>query len=137
MKWSNNSHMADSSNSRPKTPTRSANNGYQTGNRTPRASDRSFRNDVSPLRARFAGNARVPQRLGRTPERQRFTQQVNQGYIQKGQPVQNMGTNRSPHKRELKINTRFNKENNFGAISDTYQRGMYSPMSRSPMRSGR
>lgn len=66
MKWSNNSHMVDSSNSRPRTPTRNLNN-YQAGNRTPRASDRNFRNDVSPLRARFAGNARVPERLGRTP----------------------------------------------------------------------
>ena len=51
--------MADSSNSRPRTPTRRQPYN-QGGNRTPRANERNYRNDVSPLRARFAGNTRVP-----------------------------------------------------------------------------
>ena len=56
IRGSNNSHMSNSN--RARTPRR---NGQQNmAPRTPRASERTYRNDVSPLRQRFQNNARVP-----------------------------------------------------------------------------
>ena len=56
-------------------------NGY--GQRSPKAQGGTYRNDVSPFRGRFGSNVRPI----RTPERQ----------------------NKSPLKRDMKINSRFEK----------------------------
>ena len=86
------SKMSSSSHSRGnRTPSRQVKIDTNQYNRTPKASMQQFRNDVSPLRSRFAGNAKIPERLGRTPERNRGRQQ----------------SSRSPLRRNLKINTQF------------------------------
>ena len=87
----NSSKMSSSTHSRGnRTPNRQTKMEY---NRTPKASNQHFRNDVSPLRGRFAGNAKIPERLGRTPERNRPRQQ----------------SSRSPLRRNLKINTHLDR----------------------------
>ena len=77
-----------------RTPTRNNRPEPSVYNRTPRGRTDMYRNDVSPFRGRLAGNAKVPQRVGRTPERQRVRQQ----------------SSRSPLRRDLKINTQFGRE---------------------------
>lgn len=93
------SKMSSSSHSRGnRTPNRQCKGDHYS--KTPKGrNQQQFRNDVSPLRSRFAGNARIPERLGRTPERNRARQQ----------------SSRSPLRRNLKINTHFDRESsNYG-----------------------
>lgn len=114
-----NSNMSSSSQSVQRgnrTPTRNnrpESNVYN--NKTPRGRNDMYRNDVSPFRGRLAGNAKVPQRVGRTPERQRVRQQ----------------SSRSPLRRDLKINTQFGRESQ--TINNGYggeNRRILSPISR-------
>lgn len=68
-----------------RTPSKLATNNY--GQKSPKAQSQqggTYRNDVSPFRGRFGSNVRP----SRTPERQ---------------------NNRSPLKRDMKINSRFDK----------------------------
>ena len=90
------SKMSSSSHSQRgnRTPTRMNRPDPNGFNRTPKGRSDIYRNDVSPLRGRFGGNAKVPQRVGKTPERQRMRQQQ---------------TSRSPLRRDLKINTQFGR----------------------------
>lgn len=89
------SKMSSSSYSRgSRTPTRINRPEPNAYNRTPKGRQDLYRNDVSPLRGRFGGNAKVPQRVGKTPERERLRQQQN---------------SRSPLRRDLKINTQFGR----------------------------
>jgi len=99
-------HMKNSS--RPRTPTRKT----LASSRTPKNNQNNFRNDVSPFRARFGENIRVPERLGKTPERNR------------------QAGNRSPLRRDLKINPRFQKEEPYARVKTPTQKSMYSPLSR-------
>ena len=92
------------------TPTRNRQDNY---NRTPKGRENRFRNDVSPFRGRFAPNARVPDRVGRTPDRN------------KGRQHQ---TSRSPLRRDLKINTQFGRESQHNAYE--MGRRVLSPISR-------
>lgn len=96
-RMNNSSKMSSSTHSRGnRTPTRRSAVDTNPYNRTPKAKNQpQYRNDVSPLRSRFAGNPRVPERPGRTPERNRGRQQ----------------NSRSPLRRNLKINTQFEREN--------------------------
>ena len=88
------SKMSSSSNQRGnRTPTRMNRQDPSGYNQTPKGRSEIYRNGVSPLRGRFGGNAKVPQRVGKTPERQRVRQQ----------------TSRSPLRRDLKINTQFGR----------------------------
>ena len=81
--------------------------------RTPRGRDNPYRNDVSPFRGRFAANARVPERVGRTPDRNKNGRQQ---------------ISRSPLRRDLKINTQFGRESQHSG----YEMGRrpLSPISR-------
>ena len=91
---SSSSHSAQRGN---KTPTRQNRPEINAYNRTPkggRTENNMYRNDVSPLRGRLGGNSRIPQRVGRTPDRQGARQQ----------------SSRSPLRRDLKINTQFGRE---------------------------
>lgn len=110
------SKMSSSSHSRGgnKTPTRQNRTDANYANKTPKGRNQHhFRNDVSPLRSRFAGNARIPERLGRTPERNRARQQ----------------SSRSPLRRNLKINTQFERESqNYGHTE--VNRRILSPLSQ-------
>lgn len=64
------SKMSSSSYSRgSRTPTRMNRPEPNAYNRTPKGRQDLYRNGVSPLRARFGGNTKVPQRVGKTPER--------------------------------------------------------------------
>ena len=96
-----NSRMNSSTHSRDmqrgnRTPTRSRPNAN--GNRTPKGREENlYRNGLSPFRGRFAPNARMAERVGRTPDRSRMGQQQQQQ------------TSRSPLRRNLKINTQFGR----------------------------
>ena len=86
------------------------------GSRTPRRNkENPFRNDVSPFRGRFAPNARVPERLGRTPDRSRVREQQS---------------SRSPLRRDLKINSQYGRDNQYGQYNNETGRRPLSPISR-------
>ena len=107
------------------TPTRSRPD-VNGGNRTPKGKGQNlYGNGLSPFRGRFAPNARMPERVGRTPDRNRMRQQQQQQIQQQKQQ-----TNRSPLRRELKINTQFGRESQQNGYGQDMGRRVLSPISR-------
>lgn len=91
-----NSHMTASNNS---VHSNISTSGRSPLRKRPTPTNGGYRNDCSPFKGAgfLERNNRTPERGGRTPERSRvMTQREN---------------NRSPLKRDLRINTRFDKEN--------------------------